>query len=127
IELRSGGLPFPGWTHLAGAGIQWQAGLAELSPPSLRPALSRAGGGEHSVMKDRQAEPSPSQPRIPLLSTLLHCVSMTVVVFLRSGFGFAYFRPRSVFLAGIWAFALFTVYAWNEPAVWQWSASLCVF
>jgi len=78
-------------------------------------------------MKDRQAEPSPSQPRIPVLSTVLHCVSMTVVVFLRGGFGFAYFRPRSVFLASIWAFALFTVYAWNEPAVWQWSASLCVF
>jgi len=78
-------------------------------------------------MKDRQVEPTPSHPRIPILSAVLHWVSMSVVVYFRSGFGFAYLRPKSVFLATIWAFTLFSIYAWNEPAVWKQHASLACF
>lgn len=52
-------------------------------------------------MKDRQTEASPFQPRIPVLSFLLHCISMPVVVFLRSGFGFAYLRPNSISLSNL--------------------------
>lgn len=75
-------------------------------------------------MKDRQTEASPFQPRIPLLSFLLHCISMPVVVFLRSGFGFAYLRPKSLFLACIWAFTLFCIYSWHEPEAWRKNAGL---
>jgi hypothetical protein len=78
-------------------------------------------------MKDRQVEPSGVQPRIPVISPLLHCVSMTALVYLRSSFGFVYLRPKSVFFAFSWAFALFTVYAWNEPEVWQQYRAGCFF
>ena len=78
-------------------------------------------------MKDRQVEQLPSQPRIPIVSAVLHCVSMPVLVYLRAGFGYAYLRPRSIFLAACWAFTLYAIYAWNEPAVWRRSAGLCLF
>ena len=78
-------------------------------------------------MKDRQVEPSGVQPRIPVISPLLHCVSMTALVYLRSSFGFVYLRPKSVFFAFSWAFALFTVYAWNEPEIWQQYRAVCLF
>ncbi len=70
-------------------------------------------------MKDRQIEQSPPQLRIPFLSAFLHCVSMTVIVFLRSSFGFAYLRPKAVFFVFSWAFGLFCFYAWHEQAVWS--------
>ena len=69
-------------------------------------------------MKDRQVEQSPPQLRIPFLSATLHCISMTAIVALRSSFGYAYLRPKSVFFAFSWAFVLFFIYAWNEPRVW---------
>jgi hypothetical protein len=78
-------------------------------------------------MKDRQVEPSGVQPRIPVVSALLHCVSMTALVYLRSSFGFVYLSPKSVFFAFSWAFALFTVYAWIEPQVWTEYRAACLF
>lgn len=69
-------------------------------------------------MKDRQVEQSPPQMRVPIVSAVLHCVSMTVIVFLRSSFGFVYLRPKSVFFAFSWAFVLFFIYAWNEKHIW---------
>jgi hypothetical protein len=78
-------------------------------------------------MKDRQVEPSGVQPRIPVVSALLHCVSMTVLVYLRSSFGFVYLRPKSVFFAFSWAFGLFAVYAWDEPEVWREYRTVCLF
>lgn len=78
-------------------------------------------------MKDRQVEQTTAQLRIPILSTVLHCISMTALVFLRSGFGYAYFRPKSIFIAVSWAFALFTFYAWHEPGVWPRYAALCCY
>jgi len=77
-------------------------------------------------MKDRQALQTPALLRIPVLSTVLHCISMSVLVFMRSGFGYAYLRPKSLLLACSWAFLLFTVYAWHEPRVWAAHSSLCV-
>ncbi len=78
-------------------------------------------------MKDRQVEPASGQPRIPFLSALLHCVSMTALVYLRSSFGFVYLRPKSVFFAFSWAFLLFTFYAWHEPQVWRQYWAACLF
>lgn len=78
-------------------------------------------------MKDRQALQTPALLRIPVLSTVLHLVSMSVLVFMRFGFGYAYLRPKSLFFAGSWAFLLFTVYAWYEPKVWAAHSSLCMF
>lgn len=70
-------------------------------------------------MKDRQIEQASGQARIPIVSAVLHCVSMTALVYLRSSFGFIYLRPKSVFFAFSWAFGLFAVYAWLQPEVWR--------
>lgn len=78
-------------------------------------------------MKDRQVEPTPAQARIPFISAVLHCISMTAIVFLRGKFGYAFLRPKSVLLASCWAFALYSIYAWNASGVWQKNASLCLF
>jgi hypothetical protein len=78
-------------------------------------------------MKDRQIPLSGAEPRIPFVSDALHCITMTVLVFLRSSFGFVYLRPKSVFFAFTWAFVLFTIYAWNEPDVWRQYSIVCLF
>lgn len=78
-------------------------------------------------MKDRQIALEGGEPRIPLISTALHCVAMTALVFLRSSFGYVYLRPKSVFFVFSWAFGLFTIYAWNEPDVWRSYRAACIF
>ena len=78
-------------------------------------------------MKDKQVEPPSGQPRIPFLSAAVHCVAMTAIVYLRSSFGFAYLRPKSVFFAFTWAFVLFTIFAWMEPTIWRQYRAVCIF
>lgn len=78
-------------------------------------------------MKDRQAPQTVTQPRIPLISALVHCLSMPVTVYLRSGFGYAYLRPRSIFIAFTWAMLLFALYARIEPGAWEQHAAFCLF
>jgi hypothetical protein len=78
-------------------------------------------------MKDKQITAPGTEPRIPVVSATVHCIAMTVLVFLRSSFGFAYLSPKSVFFAFSWAFILFTIFAWNEPAVWRQYRSVCLF
>lgn len=78
-------------------------------------------------MKDRQVEQLPAQFRIPFVSAFLHCVSMTALVYLRSRFGYAYLRPRSVFFAFSWAFTLFLIYAWTEAEVWRKAWPVCLY
>ena len=78
-------------------------------------------------MKDKQTEAASGQPRIPLISAVLHSAAMPAVVFLRSSFGFAYLRPKSVFFAFTWAFTLFLIYAWNEPRVWREYGAVGIF
>lgn len=77
-------------------------------------------------MKDRQAPSKPPPLRIPILSAVLHCVSMTVIVFFRSSFGYAYLSPKSVFFAFSWAFTLFCIYAWHAPGAWPRYWLLCL-
>ena len=69
-------------------------------------------------MKDRQLQSDAGNARIPLISDALHCISMTALVYLRSSFGYLYFRPKSVFFAFAWAQMLFSIYAWCEPHAW---------
>jgi hypothetical protein len=52
---------------------------------------------------------------------------MTVVVFLRSRFGYAYLGPKSIFFAFSYAMVLFSVYAWNESDVWEAYWAFCIF
>ena len=78
-------------------------------------------------MKDRQVQAPPPQPRVWGLSTVLHCICMTVVVFLRSSFGYVYLRPKSFFPACCWAFILFTIYAWTEKSAWKSFGPLCIY
>ncbi len=69
-------------------------------------------------MKDTQVATLNAEPRIFLLSPVLHCVSMTSLVFLRSSFGYAFLRPKSFFFAFSWAFILYAVYAWIDGEAW---------
>jgi hypothetical protein len=77
-------------------------------------------------MKDIHTERPKAGP-IPLVSPAMHCVAMTVLVFLRRSFGYAFLRPKSVFFAFSWAFTLFVIVAWNEPAIWREYRAVCVF
>lgn len=72
-------------------------------------------------------KPAGGDLSIPFFSPVLHCISMTAIVFLRSSFGFRYLGSKAVFFAFAWAFALFAVYAWIEPGVWREYRSVCVF
>jgi len=78
-------------------------------------------------MKDRQIRNQGPQPGIPVISPVLHCLSMPAIVYLRSSFGFAYLSPKSVFIAFAWAMILFAVYAWQEPGQWQQFGGVVVF
>jgi len=74
-------------------------------------------------MKDKQYQSAGPAPGLPLISPILHVVSMTGLVFLRSSFGYAFLSPKSIFLALIWAHGLFSFYAWHQPGAWpHWSA-----
>lgn len=50
-----------------------------------------------------------------------------MIVFLRSGFGYAYLRPKAVFFAFSWAFGLYTAYSWLEPGQWTANGAFCTF
>ena len=78
-------------------------------------------------MKDRQPFQPKQDARIPIVSPILHCLSMTVVVFLRRGFGYGYLGPKSVFIASSYAFVLFWIYARNEPGAWERHRITCLF
>ncbi len=78
-------------------------------------------------MIDRQPQPSTPLARIPFLSAVLHCIAMTVIVYLRFSFGFTYLRPRSVFFVFSWAFVLFFIYSWIEPGVWPEYRGVCLY
>ena len=69
----------------------------------------------------------PSPTPIPVLSPALHCVAMTALVYLRASFGYTFLRPKSIFFAFSWAFALFVVMAWNEPLIWREYRAVCIF
>ncbi len=77
-------------------------------------------------MKDRQVQHSGTQPGVPVVSPVLHWLAMPAIVFLRSGFGYAFLSPKSVFLAFAWASFLFLAFAWNEPWAWRsfWAVAL---
>lgn len=69
-------------------------------------------------MKDRQTEPAAAQPSVFIISPVLHWLAMPAIVFLRSGFGYAFLRPRVIFLVSVYVSALFAVYAWLEQGAW---------
>lgn len=65
--------------------------------------------------------------RIPVLSPVLHFVSMTVVVHLRHSFGFDYLGEKRWFVIPVWAFCSLFVIAWNTPLLWEISPPLWWF
>ena len=67
-------------------------------------------------MKDKQAPAPAPKGGIPVISPVLHFLSMPVLVLWRRRFGYAYLRPKSVFLASIFASTLFACMVWHEPA-----------
>ncbi len=78
-------------------------------------------------MIDRQVTASSAEPRIFLVSSILHCVSLTVLVYLRSSFGFGFLRPKSVFFAFSWAFVLYAIYARIDGLAWREHHTLILF
>ena len=72
---------------------------------------------------NQRAAPTP----IPVISPTLHCVAMTALVYLRTSFGYTFLRPKSIFFAFSWAFLLFVIVAWNEPAIWHEYRAVCIF
>jgi len=78
-------------------------------------------------MKDRQISRKQELGRIPVLSPVLHVLCMPVLVALRHDFGFQFLRPKSIFLALIWAFLLFAIYSKSEPERWRSHSWVCAF
>lgn len=70
-------------------------------------------------MKDRQAPPDQEKGYLPVISPVLHVLTMPAIVFLRRNFGYLYLRPKSIFLSLCWAYVLYSIYSWFEPARWQ--------
>ena len=77
-------------------------------------------------MKDTHVD-RPAPGKIPVVSPVLHCVAMTALVYLRSSFGLALFRPRSIFFAFSFAVAVLDYIAWNEPDIWHAYRAACIF
>ena len=77
-------------------------------------------------MKDSHVERS-APGRIWGLSPLLHCVTMTVLVYLRSSFGFALFYPRSIFLAFSIAVGVLDEIPRESPEIWHEYRALIIF
>lgn len=78
-------------------------------------------------MKDKQTPTKPQPAQVPVISPLLHVFTMPVIVFLRRDFGYSFLRPKSIFFAIIWAFALYLIYAWYESFLWLRNFFPCVF
>lgn len=70
-------------------------------------------------MEDKQLLRKPVSTSIPVLSPILHVLAMPVLVFLRHDFGYLFLRPKSIFLALIWAFVLYAAYSFYEPEIWN--------
>lgn len=68
-------------------------------------------------MKDKQAKVAAPASQIPVISPVLHFLSMPVVVFWRSHFGYSYLRPKSVFLASVVACAVFWTIVRGSPSL----------
>jgi hypothetical protein len=77
-------------------------------------------------MRDIHVE-RPSPGLIPVISPVLHCISMTALVFLRSSFGYALLRPRSIFFALSCAVAIVLFGAPQEAHIWRRYTALCLF
>lgn len=68
-------------------------------------------------MKDRHIKAEDTSGYLPIISPILHFISMTGVVFLRTNFGYVYLRPKSIFLSLGWAQLLFAIYVCLEPGM----------
>ncbi|MAS94881.1 MAG: hypothetical protein CMO55_16925 [Verrucomicrobiales bacterium] len=70
-------------------------------------------------MKDAQIKRKAESAHIPVISPVLHVMVMPVLVLLRHDFGYLFLRPKSIFLALIWALLLFAVYSLFESTRWS--------
>jgi hypothetical protein len=70
-------------------------------------------------MKDRQTTTAAAQASVPLLSPVLHWLAMPALVYLRSGFGYSFLRPKLIFIVSAYGSALFTIYAYLGKGAWE--------
>jgi hypothetical protein len=68
-------------------------------------------------MNDKQIPSAPSATGIPIISPVLHFFAMPALVFWRHGFGYAFLRPKSVFLSVSVASFLSCFVIWHEPSL----------
>ena len=81
-------------------------------------------------MKDKLQRLKSPASEIPLIGPTLHVLSLTIVVFFRSRFGYSYIQPISVFVLLAIALSIFTGFAWTsrfENQVWEKYKFFCLF
>lgn len=105
--------------------------LAEAGSPMERFKISSATAlTKETSSTDPHTKASPPREEIPILDSILHMLSMSVLVFLRYRFGYAYLKPNSLFLVIGLALTIFTGFAWTsriENHVWQQFLPFCAF
>lgn len=69
------------------------------------------------MIKDTQPTAPIPSGSIPVISPVLHFLSMPVLVCWRHSFGYAFLSPKSVFLATIFAWSLMSYIVWHEPGL----------
>lgn len=68
-------------------------------------------------MKDKQSTAKAPTSSIPVISPVLHCLSMPVLVILRHNFGYLFLSPKSIFLSLIFACCLFAFMVFNDAGL----------
>lgn len=69
----------------------------------------------------------PVADSIPVISPLLHWLSVPVLVFLRKRFGYDYLRPKLIFLTAIFCNVPLSYMVWNEPRLTPEFIDLSIF
>ncbi|MDF1815006.1 MAG: hypothetical protein P1V20_22570 [Verrucomicrobiales bacterium] len=70
-------------------------------------------------MNDQQLGRKIQSSGIPVISPLLHVISMPALLILRHNFGYQFLRPKCVLLALCWAMLLFAAYSFIDPQIWN--------
>lgn len=76
---------------------------------------------------DKQVEPAADRKGWPGISPTLHVLSMPALVFLRYGFGYAYLRPKLIFLALVWGSLLLSYIVWKTSEYHSRFGALAIF
>jgi hypothetical protein len=68
-------------------------------------------------MKDKPLPQKMPSGHIPVISPILHCLSMPVLVFWRRSFGYDFLSPKSIFLASVVAICQLSYMVWHDESL----------